>query len=92
MRYILLTFTSLCLLISSVNAANDVTLKQVKIETSEGDIVLELDITRAPLSVLNFMKYARSGFYDGTIGWDGRSFCSLDNALVHGNFAAGIPR
>jgi len=67
MRYILLTFTSLCLLISSVNAANDVTLKQVKIETSEGNIVLELDITRAPLSVLNFMKYVRSGFYDGTI-------------------------
>jgi len=67
MRYLLLTFTSLCLLISSVNAANDVTLKQVKIETSEGDIVLELDITRAPLSVLNFMKYVRSGFYDGTI-------------------------
>ena len=67
MRYILLTFTSFCLLISSVNAANDVTLKQVKIETSEGNIVLELDITRAPLSVLNFMKYVRSGFYDGTI-------------------------
>jgi len=67
MRYLLLTFTSFCLLISSVNAANDVTLKQVKIETSEGNIVLELDITRAPLSVLNFMKYVRSGFYDGTI-------------------------
>jgi len=67
MRSILLTFTSLFLLISSANAANDVTLKQVKIETSEGNIVLELDITRAPLSVLNFMKYVRSGFYDGTI-------------------------
>lgn len=67
MRYILLTFTSLCLLISSVNAANDDTLKRIKIETSEGNIVLELDITRAPLSVLNFMKYVRSGFYDGTI-------------------------
>jgi peptidyl-prolyl cis-trans isomerase B (cyclophilin B) len=67
MRYLLLTLTSFCLLISSVNAADDITLKQVKIETSEGDIVLELDITRAPLSVLNFMKYIRSGFYDGTI-------------------------
>lgn len=41
--------------------------KRVKLETTEGNIVLELDITRAPLSVLNFMKYAQSGFYDGTI-------------------------
>jgi len=67
MRNLLLTFTSLCLLISSVNAAGDITKKQVKLETSEGNIVLELDITRAPLSVLNFMKYVREGFYDGTI-------------------------
>ena len=67
MRYILITLTSLFLLISSVNAASDPSLKKIKMETSEGDIVLELDITRAPLSVLNFMKYARSGFYDGTI-------------------------
>lgn len=67
MRYLLLTFTSLCLLISSANAADDFSKKQIKLETSEGNIVLELDITRAPLSVLNFMKYVRSGFYDGTI-------------------------
>ena len=67
MRYLLLTFTSLCLLISSANAADDLTTKRVKLETSEGNIVLQLDITRAPLSVLNFMKYVRSGFYDGTI-------------------------
>ncbi|MCK5385731.1 MAG: peptidyl-prolyl cis-trans isomerase [Gammaproteobacteria bacterium] len=67
MRYLLLAFTSLCLLISSVNAAEDLTKKRVKLETSEGNIVLELDITRAPLSVLNFMKYVQSGFYDGTI-------------------------
>ena len=67
MRYLLLTFTSFCLLISSVNAADDFSKKQIKLETSEGNIVLELDITRAPLSVLNFMKYVKSGFYDGTI-------------------------
>ncbi|MDH5394900.1 MAG: peptidylprolyl isomerase [Gammaproteobacteria bacterium] len=42
-------------------------MKQVKLETSEGNIVLELDLTRAPLSVLNFIKYVESGFYDGTI-------------------------
>ena len=67
MRYLFLTFTSLCLLVSSVNAADDLTKKRVKLETSEGNIVLELDITRAPLSVLNFMNYVQSGLYAGTI-------------------------
>ena len=67
MRYLLLSFTSLFLLISRVSAAEDVTKKRVKIETSEGNIVLELDITRAPLSVINFMKHTESGYYDGTI-------------------------
>jgi cyclophilin family peptidyl-prolyl cis-trans isomerase len=67
MRYLLIIFTSLFLLISSATAADDITQKRVKLETSEGNIILELDITRAPLSVLNFMKYVRSGHYDGTI-------------------------
>ena len=67
MRYLLITLTSLFLMISTANAADDVTTKQVKLETSEGNILLELDITRAPLTVLNFMKHVRSGYYDGTI-------------------------
>lgn len=67
MRYLLIAFTSLCLLISSANAEDNFSKKRVMLETSEGNIVLELDITRAPLSVLNFMKYVKSGFYDGTI-------------------------
>ncbi len=67
MRYLLLTFTGFCLLISSTVSAEDFSKKRVQLETSEGNIVLELDITRAPLSVLNFIKYVNSGFYDGTI-------------------------
>jgi len=67
MRKLLIAFTSLCILISSANATDDPSKKRVQLETSEGNIVLELDITRAPLSVLNFMKYVKSGFYEGTI-------------------------
>lgn len=67
MRNLLIAFTSLCILISSANAADDPSKKRVQLETSEGNILLELDITRAPLSVLNFMKYAKSGFYEGTV-------------------------
>lgn len=40
---------------------------QVKVETSSGDFVLQLDIDRAPLSSANFLEYVRSGFYEGTI-------------------------
>ncbi|MDT8320376.1 MAG: peptidylprolyl isomerase [Xanthomonadales bacterium] len=37
------------------------------IHTSKGDIRLELLAQQAPLSVENFINYAKSGFYDGTI-------------------------
>lgn len=37
------------------------------LHTSLGDIHLELFADQAPKSVENFLSYARSGFYDGTI-------------------------
>jgi len=40
---------------------------RVKMETTLGDIVLELDAEKAPVSVWNFIKYADDKFYDGTI-------------------------
>jgi peptidyl-prolyl cis-trans isomerase B (cyclophilin B) len=39
----------------------------IQIETSLGEIVLELDAVKAPISVANFLAYARAGHYDGTI-------------------------
>ena len=39
----------------------------VKMETSMGDITLELDGDKAPETVANFVEYANAGFYDGTI-------------------------
>ncbi len=39
----------------------------VKLETSMGDIVIELNAQAAPVTVKNFLGYAREGFYDGTI-------------------------
>jgi peptidyl-prolyl cis-trans isomerase B (cyclophilin B) len=39
----------------------------VKIETSMGDIVLELDTDSAPKTVANFLEYVNNGHYDGTI-------------------------
>ena len=39
----------------------------VKLETSMGDIFLELDEASAPKTVANFLNYVNSGHYDGTI-------------------------
>jgi len=39
----------------------------VKIETTEGNIVLELDGRQAPLTVSHFLKLVDSGFYDGLV-------------------------
>jgi cyclophilin family peptidyl-prolyl cis-trans isomerase len=40
---------------------------KVKIETTLGDITIELDATKAPTSTENFISYVKDGFYDGTI-------------------------
>ncbi|MFA6044381.1 MAG: peptidylprolyl isomerase [Phycisphaerales bacterium] len=39
----------------------------INMKTSKGDIVLQLDKEKAPISVENFTKYVDKGFYDGTI-------------------------
>lgn len=40
---------------------------QVQLQTSEGNIVVQLNAARAPKSVANFMAYAQRGHYDGTV-------------------------
>ncbi|HKI82674.1 MAG TPA: peptidylprolyl isomerase [Pseudodesulfovibrio sp.] len=39
----------------------------IKMETSMGDIVIELDFEKAPKSAANFQQYVEEGFYDGLI-------------------------
>jgi cyclophilin family peptidyl-prolyl cis-trans isomerase len=39
----------------------------VVVSTSLGDITIELFDDRAPVSVANFLQYAKEGFYSGTI-------------------------
>lgn len=43
------------------------TLIIVILHTNFGDITLELDSAKAPKTVANFVSYAKSGHYDGTI-------------------------
>lgn len=58
----------LCLMVAL--AASPIAAQEkpvVIIETSMGDITVELNAGRAPVSVENFLSYVKTGFYDGTI-------------------------
>jgi peptidyl-prolyl cis-trans isomerase A (cyclophilin A) len=48
-------------------AATAASCKRVQLTTSMGPVTLELDPTKAPNTVANFVAYVKSGFYDGTI-------------------------
>ena len=72
----LLTFSTLLVFLSSCsdnNAVNEIDkqkekpMTQVTIATSLGDIKLELNDEKAPITVENFKTIANSGYYEGTI-------------------------
>lgn len=41
--------------------------QKVKLATSAGDIVIELDAAKAPKTVANFVQYTKAGQYNGTV-------------------------
>jgi len=51
--------------ISQAQAADGKDL--VRLSTSKGAVVLDLDREHAPVSVENFLRYVDDGFYDGTL-------------------------
>ncbi len=62
MKQLLLSL-ALGLTMSIANAAP----VKVLMETTEGNITLELDSAKAPKSVANFVQYAKDGHYDGLV-------------------------
>jgi peptidyl-prolyl cis-trans isomerase A (cyclophilin A) len=65
MRIKLSIFFGLVLILYAGLAAAD--YPRVRIETTAGDFIVELDRARAPLTVENFLQYVNDGFYEGTI-------------------------
>jgi peptidyl-prolyl cis-trans isomerase A (cyclophilin A) len=53
--------------------------QKVKLATSLGDIVVELDREKAPKTVDNFIAYVKAGHYDGTI-----FHRVIDNFMIQG--------
>ncbi|GAB7126393.1 peptidylprolyl isomerase [Silvimonas sp. JCM 19000] len=59
---------------------------KVKLQTSMGDIVLELNDEKAPKTVANFVQYVNDGHYDGTV-----FHRVIDGFMVQGGgFEAGL--
>lgn len=54
------------LLFATENKMSD-TQNKVKLTTSLGEIIIQLNTEKAPVSAENFIKYVKEGFYDGTI-------------------------
>ncbi|CAO3307443.1 peptidyl-prolyl cis-trans isomerase B [Pseudomonas sp. P14-2025] len=42
-------------------------MSKVKLSTNHGDIVLQLDAEKAPLTTENFVQYVKDGHYNGTV-------------------------
>ena len=63
---ILFTLIFFTLVTFTTHAENSMNPK-VKFTTSMGDIVLELDAEKAPLTTENFINYVKNGHYDGLI-------------------------
>jgi len=51
----------------AASAADAPKATRVRVESSMGSFVIEVNSERAPLSAANFLQYVRSGFYDGTL-------------------------
>lgn len=67
MRSARLMLLALLLVAGLTAQAQDATAPRVKVQTTMGDFVIELDNARAPLTVANFLEYVRAGHYAGTI-------------------------
>ncbi len=65
-RNFLAIVTALSLASVTIHAAS-ADMPKVSMKTNLGEIVLELNMEKAPKSVANFVQYVKSGFYNGTI-------------------------
>ena len=61
-------------------------MKKVRLSTTHGDIVLELDDENAPATVANFLQYVKDGHYDDTV-----FHRVIDGFMIQGGgFAPGL--
>jgi peptidyl-prolyl cis-trans isomerase B (cyclophilin B) len=78
-----LLFAALCMAPAQASTSHHHAKKgkhsMVLLHTNKGDITLELDDAKAPVTVKNFLEYVNSGFYNGTI-----FHRVIDNFMIQG--------
>lgn len=67
MKGIVLLSMGLIVAVAAAAADKGSGAPRVRLATSMGDIVIELEPEKAPKTVENFLGYAQGGFYDGTV-------------------------
>ena len=70
---------ALATVVLSLGVALPAFAQKVKLATSMGDIVIQLDAQKAPKSVANFIQYVKAGHYNGTI-----FHRVIDNFMIQG--------
>ncbi len=58
---------AVALALCCILGANSALAQKVRMATTMGDIVLQLDPDKAPKTVANFVQYVKAGHYDGTV-------------------------
>lgn len=84
---------------ASPAAEKAISVKRVKLQTNQGDIVLELNLEKAPITSKNFLQYVEAKHYDGTVFHrvidsfmiQGGGFFLDGEKLVEKETGAGIP-
>ena len=66
-------------IISMCGASLSAMAQKVKLATSLGDIVVEIDAVKAPKSAANFLQYVKDGHYNGTV-----FHRVIDNFMIQG--------
>lgn len=64
-RWLVMTILAVVIFSGTSTAADSP--PRVKLVTTQGEIVIELDRAAAPKTVDNFLTYVKDGYYDGTI-------------------------
>jgi peptidyl-prolyl cis-trans isomerase A (cyclophilin A) len=67
MPSVLSRFLSVAIAALALCASGSALAQKVRLATSAGDIVIELDAAKSPKSVANFLEYVKAGHYNGTI-------------------------
>jgi len=61
------SLTSVAETSATTDVQADIAKPYATLKTNQGDIVLELNPEKAPISVANFLQYAQEGYYKGVI-------------------------